>query len=130
MDVDISKKYDREEKSSSLKGWHEMAEDFSYHVRLENLRQQIVEDRKKKGLLDKKEPLFTHERWLAVKHVFEDNMTILNLKDLAEDEERVKKLKFDRLNHLLANQALSLEDAFLNDSYCFHFVMLAVLLRH
>ena len=54
---------------------------------------------------------------------------IEKLKDLAEDKEQLMTLKFDRLNYLLSNQHLSIEDAFLNDSYSLHFVNLCELFR-
>ena len=52
------------------------------------------------------------------------------LKELVEDREKIAKLKYHRLNLLLQKQASTLEDAFLNDSFGFHFVMLTALLRY
>ena len=64
-----------------------------------------------------------------LKACYDDNCMIEKLKDLAEDKEQLMTLKFDRLNYLLSNQHLSIEDAFLNDSYSLHFVNLCELFR-
>ena len=87
-DCDLSKKYTEEYKSASLKGWHEMAEEFSYSVRLEKLRKQVYEDRAKKGTDSKgahTDPMFSAARWAQVKAQCENNMMILNLQELTQD---------------------------------------------
>ena len=65
------------------------------------VRGAVAKEREKNGV--KPQPnLYSRERWLLVKAVFDDNCMIENLKELAEDRERILGLKFDRLNLLLS----------------------------
>lgn len=92
------------------------------------VRGAVAKEREKNGI--KPQPnLYSRERWLQVKACFDDNCMIEKLKEIAEDRECILGLKFDRLNFLLSKQNLSVEDAFLNDSFCYHFVNLCELFR-
>ena len=99
--LDITKYYNEDTKSGSLKGWGEMAADLSTSLKLEELRMKVLADREAAKTSVPPQPTYSQERWIKVKACFENDQMIEMLKELVEDRERIAKLKYHRLNLLL-----------------------------
>ena len=65
--LDITKYYNEDAKSGSLKGWGEMAADLSNSLKLEELRMKVQADREAAKTPAPPQPTYSQDRWKTVK---------------------------------------------------------------